>query len=155
MSTPPYPNTTWTVETALDHLLAVIELNNKRYEQRFGDIQRMLELSITAQKEAGNIALTAQKESVIKAESAAEKRFESVNEFRNTLSDQQRTLIPREEVSVIAKGLTDKLTSLEKALDALIEERKGIQGGWGYAAGVAGFVFILVSLVMFAFKLLK
>lgn len=47
----------------------------KRYEQRF----------------------TAQQEAILKADLATEKRFESVNEFRSTLKDQQLTFLPRAE----------------------------------------------------------
>ena len=73
----------------------------------------------------------AQKEAVTKAEVAAEKRFDSVNEFRNTLSDQQRNLMPRSEAEVkfgsISKQIDDMTTRLDKT------EGKG--GGINQAIG--------------------
>jgi hypothetical protein len=58
---------------------------DRRYEQRFTDSAKAVDAALAAAKEA-----------VIKAETATEKRFESVNEFRQTLSDQTRHFITRE-----------------------------------------------------------
>lgn len=55
----------------------------KRYEQRF----------------------LSQQDAVLKAEAATEKRFESVNEFRDTLKDQQITFATKTEVAYIGKSI--------------------------------------------------
>jgi hypothetical protein len=135
----------WTVETVLTHLTALIESNDRRYEQRF-----------VAQALATDAALAAAERAVLKAEAAAERRFEGVNEFRASLADQQRTLIPRAEVDVIVRGIVEKVASLEKTLDTSVAERQaqvsslqktlestiaqrqGVLGGWGYAVGLIG-----------------
>ena len=155
---PTEPRAGWSIDTALDHVLALMAANDKRYEQRFEASQKALDAALTAQKEATQTAFTAQKEgisaalaaadrAVTKAELATEKRFESVNEFRGTLDNQQRTLIPRSEVEVLIEGVNEKIAQLTKQADALAAERRGIQGGWGYAVGVIGFVMVLLSLV--------
>jgi len=137
--------------------------SDKRYEQRFEASQKALDLgfagqkaavdaAFAAQKEAINAALAAADRAVSKAELATEKRFESVNEFRGTLDNQQRTLIPRSEVDVLVKGLDEKISNLTKQMDHLQAERMGIKGGWGYAAGAAGLVLTLFSLVMVLWK---
>jgi hypothetical protein len=160
----------WSLETAIDYLLAVVNEkdehirtliagNDKRYEQRFDASQKALEVgfaaakaavdaSFSAQKEAIGAALAAADRAVSKAELATEKRFESVNEFRATLDNQQRTLIPRSEVAVIEKGLQEKITQLTKTLDGILAERLGIKGGYGYAVGAVGFVLLVASFVM-------
>lgn len=56
-----------------------------------------------------NVAMTASDKAVTKAETATEKRFESVNEFRETLRDQAATLMPRAEYDVQHKALEEKL----------------------------------------------
>jgi len=152
----------WSLETAIDYLLgilhekqatfqekhnhvvSVIDGNDRRYEQRF-----------VATALATDAALQAAKEAVLKAESASEKRFESVNEFRNTLADQQRNLMPRAEVDAIVKGLTDKIAAngekisdLQSRLNALQSERVGLKGGWAIAVAVAGFVAVIAALVV-------
>lgn len=131
----------WTVGTLLQHVMSLIESNNQRYEQRFQDQER-----------AVSMALAAAKEAVIKAEQAAEKRFDSVNEFRSTLADQQRTLMPRAESDRALSAMTEKLAALEKQHDAFVSERQGLRGGWGYAVGVIGLVLAVASLIALVIK---
>lgn len=140
-------NGPWNVETVLTHLTSLIESNDRRYEQRFEASQQAITLGFSAQKSAVDAALAAQNAAVIKAEMAAEKRFESVNEFRNTLADQQRNLMPRSEVDVLMRGIHDKLSTLEKAHDAVLAERQGLKGGYGYAVGVVGFVLTILAVI--------
>src|SRR5678810_673441 len=124
------------------HLLTLIEGNDKRYEERFSASQKALELGLAGQKSEISAALAAADRAVMKAEVATEKRFESVNEFRGTLDQQQRTLIPRSEVEVLMRGVEEKIRTNAKALDemkatinGLQSERAGIRGGYGYAVG--------------------
>lgn len=131
----------WTVETALQHVLSLVGSNDHRYEQRFIDQER-----------AVGMALASAKEAVIKAEQAAEKRFDAVNEFRATLADQQRNLMPRAEVDVIVRGLHEKISALEKQVDTAQAERQGLKGGWGYAVGVVGLVLALASIIALVVK---
>jgi hypothetical protein len=123
----------WSIETALDHMLALIsekdahirtliDGNDKRYEERFLASQKALELGLAGTKTEIGAALVSADRAVQKAEVATEKRFESVNEFRGTLDNQQRTLIPRSEVDVIRSGLEEKIAQLTKTLD---EVRRG------------------------------
>jgi hypothetical protein len=123
------------------HIKDLMAERDRRYEQRHNDAQHWLEAALAAQKEA-----------VTKAENAAERRFEGVNEFRNTLSDQQRNLIPRSEVEVIKASLTEKINALEKVIDRMEAERMGIKGGWGYAVGLVGLVMTLVALGALVFR---
>lgn len=142
------PRDGWTVDTLLDHLRAVIESYNLRYVDRFTSIEEELRTGLTAVKESSAMALAAAEKAVQKAEAAAEKRFEGVNEFRSTLSDQQRTLMPRSEVDVLMNSLREKLDRLDRQFDAAQAERAGIKGGWGYAVGIIGVVLALLSIAM-------
>src|ERR1700731_1374035 len=49
-----------------------------------------------------------------KAVSASKKRFESVNEFRGSLADSARLLMPRLEVEQIVRSLEGKIGGLQK-----------------------------------------
>ena len=131
----------WTVDTALQHVLSLIGANDHRYEQRFTDQEQLVANALAAAKEA-----------VIKAEQAAEKRFDAVNEFRATLADQQRTLMPRAESDRAFAALAEKIAALEKQHDAMVAERQGLRGGWGYAVGVVGLVLALASLITLVIK---
>lgn len=155
----------WSLETAIDHLLALINEkyahilaliagNDKRYEERFSASQKALELGLAGTKSEISAALAAADRAVAKAEAASEKRFEGVNEFRETLSDQQRTLMPRAEVEVIVKGLEEKIGNARLLIDEMrSRERvtdgtsKGVRDGWGFAVGVAGLVLAVVTII--------
>lgn len=125
----------WTVDTLHVFLVTMIQANDKRYEQRFAE-----------QKAAVDAALAAADRAVVKAEAAAEKRFEGVNEFRGTLADQQTLLIRRSEVDVMVSGLHEKVATIKEQMDRLQAERAGIRGGWGLAVGVIGLIGLIVSI---------
>jgi hypothetical protein len=161
--------TGWSIETALDHMLAIvgekdahirtlIDGNDKRYEERFLASQKALELGLAGTKTEIGAALVSADRAVQKAEVATEKRFESVNEFRGTLDNQQRTLIPRSEVDVIKSSLEEKITQLTKTLD---EVRRGdalvgglAQGGKAVKDESRANLAMLVSIALFVIAIL-
>jgi hypothetical protein len=154
--------TGWSLETAIDHLLSVISGNDKRYEERFLASQKALELGLAGQKSEISAALAAADRAVLKAEAATEKRFESVNEFRGTLDNQQRTLIPRSEVDVLIRGLDEKILNNTKLIETvqirqreMESQRQGVVGGWGYAVGIVGFLLAIGSLIMIGIRFIK
>lgn len=108
----------------LDHILAILDERDLRYQQRF-----------EAQMLAINAALLAAKEAVIKAEVATGNKFESVNEFRKTLSDQAGTFTARTEFS-----------SLKERMDR--NEGKGSMAGvvWGGFIAVAGIAVAIAAI---------
>jgi hypothetical protein len=154
-TTPASQSGGWSLETAIDHLTSLITGNDKRYEERFQAQQKALELGLAGLVRETQAAQTAADRAVLKAEAATEKRFESVNEFRGTLDNQQRTLIPRSEVDVIVKGLEGKIGNLETQVNTLRSVHQGIVGGWGYAVGAVGFLISIASLIMLGIKLVK
>ena len=93
-------------------------------------------------------SLTAADRAVSKAETAAEKRFDSVNEFRGLVGDQQRTLMPRAEAEVILAGHNKRLDAMEQAIATRIGEGAGIHAGWGYAVGIIGVVLALIAMLV-------
>jgi hypothetical protein len=115
-------------------------------------------LMIEAVRDASMTANQTAKEAVNKAETASEKRFDGVNEFRQTLADQQRTLMPRSEVDVIIKGLEDKIAAQNQTISdqngriialasAQSGQKQGIKDGWGLAVGIVGFVLVILSIM--------
>ena len=100
----------------------VMDERDVRYEQRF-----------KAMDEKTSLAMTASEKAVSKAEAATEKRFDAVNEFRGTLSDQARLLIPREEVNARFYAYDQRVEALkeqnQKDINGLKESRaKGLEG---------------------------
>jgi hypothetical protein len=138
--------------TLKEYLEVLISTNDRRYEQRFNDTKIAVDAALIAADKAVAAALAGQKEAVTKAEVAAEKRFESVNEFRNTLSDQQRMLLPRLEAEVKFVNIEKNFDSMQKEISSLRESRAnhtgvgtGMKEIWGYIVGAIGLLVLLLN----------
>ncbi len=116
---------------------AMFEEKDLRYQQRFVAAELAVKDALVAQKEAVAAALAAADRGVTKAEVAAEKRFESVNEFRNTLKDQQAELMPRLEAAVMFRAINEKLDVLTTRIDKGEGKGQGANAFWGYFVAVA------------------
>jgi hypothetical protein len=95
-------------------------------------------------------ALQAAEKAVTKAEVAAERRFEAVNEFRGQLSDQASTFMPRSEADVRFGSLTKEIADLKATRDEIHGRGVGIEKVWGFlvaAVLVAGGVVSIVVAV--------
>jgi len=96
----------------------------------------VMEISKAA-KEGVNAAMASAEKAILKAETATEKRFDSVNEFRQAMKDQQDNFANKAETSLRFEGM-------EKRLDLLTsrEERStGKNSGMVLAAiGLAWFI---------------
>lgn len=125
-------------------------------KERFDNLreadQIALQAALVAQEKAVAAALTAAKEAVNKAEMAAEKRFESVNEFRGQLADQTATLMPRTEYDTAHQAVIEKIDSLTDRMNRNEGKTMGSEITMGkiYAAiaavgVVVGIVVILVN----------
>jgi len=141
-----------------DHLKETMIERDKRYEHRYDAIMAAVHAGLTSHQEASQAALLAQREAiqaalaaqdraVSKAEMAAEKRFEGVNEFRAQLGDQQRTLMPRVEAENRMNALAEKIGVLEGFRTEQLSKGSGAREGYGFAIGVVGLVLALLSII--------
>lgn len=122
-------------------------------ETRLNLLTKFVEDALTATDLRYQQRFEATEKAIAKAESATEKRFEGVNEFRNQLGDQQRTFMPRSEVEVIHRGINEKIETLGKTVSDRRAQGLGVKDGWGYAVGVVGFVLALLSLIAWVLKI--
>jgi len=151
----------WTIDTLRAYLLALMISNDTKYTERFEAQQIAMATALTAQKLAVDTALGAADRAVTKAEVAAEKRFDSVNEFRGLVADQQRTLMPRAESELLFKQLNEKIDTLNSTLTGKIDtntqallvsgaQKAGLKDGWAYLIGGIGLIGGIVG-VLFHF----
>jgi hypothetical protein len=105
-----------------------------RYEQRY-----------LAQERAVNAAVIASEKALQKVEAAVEKRFDSVNEFRQTLSDQTRTFVPRMEFEVVRDALRTELARVSTMLESLKGHSSGLASGWVYLISIVSLAQMLVT----------
>jgi len=99
-------------------------------DARFEAQEKAVEAALAAVKEQGASAQAAADRAVLKAETATEKRFEGVNEFRQALADNTRTLMPRAEAEQQLGAITKKVEDLTKRMDARDEQSRGLSQGW-------------------------
>ena len=134
----------WTVATLHALLTTVLEERERRYGQRFTDLETALRAALAASEKA-----------IGKAEVATERRFESVNEFRQTLSDQARDFMTRTEAIALTERNTerireqaDRLQELTNRVNRSEGRGTGITAGWGYLVGGVSLIAIIVGIVV-------
>ena len=119
----------WSIDALREYFERILKESDRRYEQRFED----------------------QKEAIVKAEEATERRFEGVNEFRQTLSDQAATFVSRTEVLQQYRAINDKVDLVTSRMDRLDGRSGGYTATWGYLIGavvmVGGLITIIAAIV--------
>lgn len=142
-----------------EYVDALFGEHGKRTDERAAASQRAIDDAFRAQEKLLDARLLAAQDAVEKANVANEKRFDGVNEFRSSLGDQQRTLMPRSEVEVIVKSLNDKVEAQNKLIQSnadnlreLIANRAGVGSGWGYAVGAVGLILGVAGLALAVLK---
>ncbi len=129
---------------ALRHVLALLAEMDLRYQQRFDAQGQALTAALLAAEKAVQTALIAAEKAVTKAESANEKRFESVNEFRQTLSDQTASFPSRVELSALA----DRVSEMGARLDKAEGRGRGVSASVATMLAVGGLLLALLGVVV-------
>jgi len=126
-----------------------------RLEQRINAAERLTDAKlanistlIDAHAERVTLALAAADKAVSKAEAATEKRFESVNEFRQTLSDQTRSFVSRVEFDAVRDTNAARIADLASRLDKTEGKAVGFNAGWVYLIGGISVAATVASLVV-------
>lgn len=81
--------------------------------------------TITKDRESYKQRFDAAQTAIDKSEQASEKRFESVNEFRKTLSDQTNSFLPRVEYQAHHSALVDRVTEINDRLNRSEGQKQG------------------------------
>jgi len=88
-------------------------------DERYATQTKALDAAFKAAEQAVAVALANAEKATGKAELAAERRFESVNEFRKALTDQTATFLPRSEYDAAHAALSDRITAAGERMAAL------------------------------------
>jgi hypothetical protein len=130
------------------NLRTLMDERDRRYEERF-----------RATDEKTSLALTSSKEAVAKAETATEKRFDSVNEFRKTLADQAAGFMPRQEyisnhqaiidkIDTFKEGFNKEITDLRESRSQSAGKSAGFNASWAVAISLAFLGLTVVGLLL-------
>lgn len=133
-------------------------------DERYATQTKALDAAFKAAEQAVAVALANAEKATAKAETAADKRFDAVNEFRRALTDQTATFLPRTEYetahSALAERVTfvaDRMGALELRLTSRLDRGEGSEAGASgqrnetrlNAGAVIGIALFLLSLITF------
>ena len=136
------------VETRLNLLTEQIKNMGNRFDEQLREADVHYEQRFRAQIEATS-----------KADTASERRFESVNEFRKTLTDQTLTFVTRNEYGGAHASLSDRLGKIENSLTAIESRTAGSQSSRtdsrsDVALWISG-IMMLISLIALGITFLR
>lgn len=138
----------WNVDTLREHLLAIIEAADVRYSQRFEAQSETISAAFVAQENAVNFALAAADKAVAKAEAASEKRFDAINEFRQSWSDQARSLMPRIECEERLKSMKESIDKLESVDKTFTARQGGVKEGWSMVISLISLMGTIAAIII-------
>lgn len=144
------------VAASVSALRDLLDERDRSYIERFNAAERNVATAMTASEKAVttamaaaekavSTAMVAAKEAVAKQETANEKRFEGVNEFRQTLTDQAQTFARTDLMMAKFDSLEKRLSELTNSVTAFHAAAGGIGKVWGWIVGLAGIVIAAVS----------
>lgn len=131
-------NSTATDVSLREFFMLLANEREKRYDERFQAIESSTEKAFENSQRA-----------IDKADTATEKRFEGVNEFRAALADQASSFVTRSDLTALAEKIDIQIASLRESRDI----QAGSRLTWGSVAGliaaaaaVVGIVAVIVTL---------
>jgi hypothetical protein len=109
-------------------------------EERVTALDRLAGRRMDDADKAVAAALASAEKAVVKAETASERRFAAVNEFRQVLSDQTASFMPRIEYRTAHEALGGRVEQLTERLAALeLRLTSRLDSGEGSTRGAAGY----------------
>ncbi len=118
----------------LDALERMLDEREERTKERFAAMDKSV-----------SNALSAADKAVTKAELATERRFEGVNEFRETLRDQAATLMPRVEYEANHRALSANVAVVGERLNRIESTQFGKREGLGLVGQIGLGLMAIIS----------
>jgi hypothetical protein len=131
-----------------EHLIALINERDRRYDQRFEAQQQALEAALTAAGKATDAALTAADRLAQKAEDFADEKLASHNQIKPWVQAGLDAL--RERIETIERSLIARIEAAERRLSRFEDREQGLGLGAKLLIGFVGLVATLIS-IYFAF----
>lgn len=149
------------VETRLDLMAERMEelkgnIADRANEMRLALDGKLGELNVRYQQR-----FEAQQQAILKSETAVEKRLESVNEFRQSLSDQTTNLMTKAESMALINSITEKIDDTKNRVIAIEsiklggrEQREGMSQVTQIIATIIG-ILVPASILIVALSKVK
>lgn len=125
-------------------LVQQIAAGDQALERHISDQVKQIETVIMMGTQQVDAAFAASEKAILKAETATERRFESVNEFRAQLASQTASFMPREVAEARLGEIVTKLEDVQRRLDTTQGRAAGITGSVGLMIAVSGVVLAII-----------
>lgn len=125
------------VDAEVKTLRLLIDERDRLYNERSDARTKALEDTLAATKEAAD-----------KAAGELTKRFDSVNEFRKTLSDQAQSFASKDSTEVRFKALEDNITKNAEELSAIRSRSAGALQLWTILAAAIAVLAVIGGFVL-------
>ncbi len=112
----------------------------------FSAFETYVDNRFVTSEEAVKTAMSAAEKATIKAETAADKRFDSVNEFREAMKDQQSKFADKEQSDFRLGALDKRINAIELAASASDAKGKGV---WLLAVIIGQGLLIAIALAAY------
>lgn len=104
-----------------NHFSSPEGISLKEYvNDKFANLEKAIDVRFESVTQATKEALSSSNKAIDKSDIAMEKRFDSVNEFRSTLSDQAAKFIIRTEFELVVNRLEQDIKNLALARTELV-----------------------------------
>lgn len=145
----------WSVDTALEHLRALIDGNDKRYEQRFQASEKAVVDALAAQEKQTRASFAASEAAINKADINAEKWRANANEWRAAMMDRENKFASRVETDAKLEAVKAEIAALKESRSTDHGRGAGRQDLWGYIIAGAGLLLTLGALIALGASVLK
>lgn len=129
-------------------MLAGFQAREKEVAVALSSIREAMAIGFETRERAVSAAFASTTLSVLKAEAATERRFDSVNEFRGTLTDQTRNFVPRLELDQRFMAIEKSIGTIGVTTSTSEGRSAGLSQGWGYLLGAAGMIIAVLTVVV-------
>jgi membrane-associated HD superfamily phosphohydrolase len=117
-------------------------------DQRLSDVLAFLNQQIADVRHDGTVMLDNIDKATVKAETAIEKRFDAVNEFRAQLNDQTKTFMPRAEIEARIVQNYERYNELANRVTRAEGKAAGSSAAYGYLTAAITAVIAIVTVVL-------
>lgn len=142
----------WSIDTALEHLLAVIATHDKRYAQRFDAAEKAVADALIAQEKLTRASFAASEKAIEKSDINAEKWRANANEWRAAMMDREARFAARTETEAEFRALRSEISSLKESRSTDKGRSAGGAAMWGYVLGGVGLILTIIAVAVSALK---
>lgn len=127
---------------------AELAADKKYLEAQIEALKQAFMAQMGAQRDASVSALAAANLAVSKQEVTTEKRFESVDVFRNALFEQLKQFVIKSENDFRFLAMNDKVETLTKSMDETRGRGAGRNDAWVYSIGALAALGAVVGIIL-------